>query len=106
MSEKKISKVALAAAIGMGLSMASGVALAGKHKGMDKHNMVKCYGVAKAGKNDCGANSHSCAGQAKKDNDPNEWVAISKHACDKVGGVVKDMKKNSQSKKHDNQERS
>ena len=27
----------------------------------------KCYGVAKAGKNDCAANGHSCAGQAKAD---------------------------------------
>lgn len=46
----------------------------------------KCYGVAKAGKNDCGTASHSCAGMAKTDNDPNEWVSMPKDACEKAGG--------------------
>lgn len=52
----------------------------------------KCAGIAKAGKNDCGAlnGSHSCAGQATLDNDDNEWVYLPKGTCDKViGGVVK-----------------
>lgn len=49
----------------------------------------KCAGIAKAGKNDCQANGHSCAGQAKKDGDPNEWVSVPKGTCDKiVGGKV------------------
>ncbi|PJF20644.1 MAG: hypothetical protein CUN56_15125, partial [Phototrophicales bacterium] len=36
--------------------------------------MERCYGVVKAGKNDCAskANKHSCATMAKKDGDPNE----------------------------------
>ncbi len=29
----------------------------------------KCYGVVKAGKNDCRTAAHSCAGQAAKDGD-------------------------------------
>ena len=31
----------------------------------------KCFGISKAGQNDCASvtGSHSCAGQAKKDND-------------------------------------
>jgi len=41
----------------------------------------KCYGVAKAGKNDCAANSHACAAQAKKDNDPREWVMVPRGTC-------------------------
>ena len=54
----------------------------------------KCYGVAKAGKNDCAANGHSCAGQAKKDRDAKEWVHLPKGACDKiVGGSVAAMAK-------------
>ena len=51
----------------------------------DEHE-DKCYGVAKAGKNDCAANGHSCAGQAKTDNDPNEWKHMSKDDCAKAGG--------------------
>jgi uncharacterized membrane protein len=49
----------------------------------------KCYGIAKAGKNDCkSANgSHSCAGHATKDNDPNDFSLVAdKAACAKAGG--------------------
>jgi uncharacterized membrane protein len=38
----------------------------------------KCYGVAKAGQNDCGTAAHSCAGQAKADNEPDEWKFVAK----------------------------
>jgi uncharacterized membrane protein len=31
----------------------------------DKVEMEKCYGVVKAGKNDCAGPAHACAGQAK-----------------------------------------
>lgn len=47
----------------------------------------KCYGVAKAGKNDCGTAKHSCAAQgAKVDGDPNEWKYVAKGTCAKIGG--------------------
>tara|TARA_R110001583_G_C5627285_1_gene406721 strand:+ start:70 stop:396 length:327 start_codon:yes stop_codon:yes gene_type:complete len=55
----------------------------------------KCAGIAKAGKNDCGAlnGSHSCAGQASADNDESEWVYVPKGTCEKItGGVVKAVK--------------
>lgn len=46
----------------------------------------KCYGVAKAGKNDCKAGSHSCAGNASKDRDPESFVVVPKGLCDKLAG--------------------
>lgn len=48
----------------------------------------KCYGVAKAGKNDCASlnKTHSCAGQAKADGDANEWVYVPAGLCDKLAG--------------------
>ena len=52
----------------------------------------KCAGIAKAGKNDCGAldGSHNCSGQAKIDNSDHEWVYVPKGTCEKItGGVVK-----------------
>lgn len=52
----------------------------------------KCFGVVKAGKNDCAAanGSHSCAGQAKKDADPAEWVYVPAGLCAKLaGGMTK-----------------
>jgi uncharacterized membrane protein len=54
--------------------------------------MEKCYGVAKAHKNDCAskAGKHSCAGQAKTDRNSNDWIKTPKGLCDKlVGGTVK-----------------
>lgn len=51
-------------------------------------NMEKCYGVVKAGKNDCvsKANSHSCATMAKTDSNPNEWVKLPKGLCERLAG--------------------
>ena len=48
----------------------------------------KCYGVAKAGTNDCGnlAGTHACAGDAKVDNDPGEWKYVPGGTCAKMGG--------------------
>lgn len=47
-----------------------------------------CFGIAKAGKNDCAAadGSHGCAGAAKADNLPTEWVLVDKGTCEKEGG--------------------
>jgi uncharacterized membrane protein len=44
----------------------------------------KCYGIAKAGQNDCanGTGGHSCAGQAKKDKDAAEWKFVAKGTCE------------------------
>ena len=46
----------------------------------------KCYGVAKAGQNDCGTATHGCAGQATVDKDPAEWKNVPKGTCEKAGG--------------------
>ena len=47
----------------------------------------KCYGIAMAGKNDCGTAKHACAGQgAKVDKDPAEWKYVAKGSCEKAGG--------------------
>ncbi|GJI95735.1 hypothetical protein RugamoR57_24530 [Duganella caerulea] len=48
----------------------------------------KCFGIAKAGQNDCAAanGSHSCAGQSKTDNGAAEWKYVAKGTCEKAGG--------------------
>lgn len=52
--------------------------------------MEQCYGVARAGQNDCAANGHSCAGRAAVDGDKNEWILVPKGTCAKiVGGSLK-----------------
>ncbi len=56
------------------------------NKATDKPAMEKCYGVAKAGKNDCAAGAHSCAGQATKDFDKASFVAVPAGVCAKLAG--------------------
>jgi uncharacterized membrane protein len=46
----------------------------------------KCYGIAKAGQNDCAAKGHACQGQARTDNDPAEWKYVEKGKCAEMGG--------------------
>ncbi|MET3130824.1 putative membrane protein [Oxalobacteraceae bacterium GrIS 1.11] len=50
----------------------------------------KCFGVAKAGQNDCAAASgaHSCAGQSKVDMGAGEWKYLAKGTCEKAGGKL------------------
>ena len=48
----------------------------------------KCYGISKAGQNDCAAGKASCAGSAKKDNDPTAWKLVDKGTCSKMGGKL------------------
>ena len=49
-------------------------------------NMEKCYGVSKAGKNDCQTASSSCAGTARRDGQKDAWIYIPAGTCDKVVG--------------------
>ena len=52
-----------------------------------KQDTEKCYGVAKAGQNDCGTAKHACAAQgAKVDKDPTEWKYVDKGTCETMGG--------------------
>jgi uncharacterized membrane protein len=53
----------------------------------------KCYGVAKAGQNDCGTSKHACAGMSKADRDPLDWKMVAKGTCEKLGGTVDAPKK-------------
>lgn len=56
--------------------------------GTPKADQEACYGVAKAGQNDCGTATHGCAGVAKLDNDPNEWKFVAKGTCTELGGSL------------------
>ena len=56
-------------------------------------NMEKCFGVAKAGKNDCQTDHSSCAGTSKADGQKDAWLSVPKGACEKiVGGSLTSVK--------------
>lgn len=72
-----LSAVAMAAVMTVAVSAA---------QAEDAPAMEKCYGIVKAGKNDCKANAHSCAGHSAKDSDPTEFVKVPAGLCDKIVG--------------------
>lgn len=75
----------LAAALG-GLVSLGAVANAADTSGDKAAATEKCFGVAKAGKNDCAANGHSCATQAKQDGNGKEWIKLPQGTCEKLAG--------------------
>jgi len=52
----------------------------------DDSNSEKCYGVAKAGKNDCAGAAHACAGQGTKDKSAKEFIKLLKGTCERIMG--------------------
>ena len=94
MSATSLKAITLSAMFGAAaMAVASTAAFAGDTKPMDKPAMAMdkpamehCYGVAKAGKNDCAAPGHACAGQSTKDMDKASWVAVPVGVCAKLAG--------------------
>ena len=52
----------------------------------DKPEMEKCYGVSKAGKNDCAGAAHACAGQSKMDAGGKDFISLPKGTCERLSG--------------------
>ncbi|QJQ05585.1 DUF2282 domain-containing protein [Undibacterium piscinae] len=79
MSNKSLIAVALAGLLGSSVALAA-----------EPAKTEKCFGVAKAGQNDCATKNgtHSCAGQSKKDMDSNEWKKVPAGTCEKMGGKL------------------
>lgn len=80
MNTKPISQITgLAIAAGITAGLASAPAAA------QKQPMEKCYGIAKAGQNDCAAGpGTSCAGTSTRDYQGNAWKLVPKGSCTDV----------------------
>ena len=89
-NKQTLMNAALASVIALGLGAVAQNAAAAKP------GFEKCAGVAKAGMNDCGTSVHACAGQAKADNDAEEWIYVPSGTCSKIaGGEIKESAKDS-----------
>jgi uncharacterized membrane protein len=80
----KISALTVAAAVASALAFSAATSIPAAAQG--KH---KCYGVSKAGQNDCApaSGAHSCAGQSKVDFDGGDWKGVKDSAaCSAMGG--------------------
>jgi uncharacterized membrane protein len=64
-----------------------GVLTAGAAAAAEKTPLEKCYGISKAGKNDCQTLSSACAGTAKKDGQKDAWLFLPKGTCEKIVGA-------------------
>lgn len=75
---KKLLCVALAGVMATGMVSAQA----------EPASREKCFGIAKAGKNDCKSadGKFSCAGHSDRNNDPNDWNYVAKGECAKAGG--------------------
>lgn len=102
---KKIITTTLATIIAMSLgtsAMADAGNPAAEKKTKEKltkempKGFEKCYGIAKAGKNDCGSSTEACAGQSKVDGAKDAWIGLATGTCDRiVGGSTTEQKENS-----------
>jgi uncharacterized membrane protein len=83
MNHRLVVSSALASVLALGLTAPA----AAQDKAKEK-----CYGIAKAGQNDCSnlSGTHSCAGQSKVDNDPGEWKYVPAGTCKSLKGMTAD----------------
>lgn len=88
MNHRLIASSALASVLALGM-LSSATAAA------DAPAKEKCFGIAKAGANDCAnlSGTHSCAGQSKADNSADEWKYVAKGTCASLGGKSADEAK-------------
>lgn len=83
---KHAALIAATAATLMTVALASAPAVAAEKE--------KCFGIAKAGQNDCASGAHSCAGQSKVEMDKTEWKYVAKGTCkDMKGMTAEEVKK-------------
>lgn len=90
MNQRLILSSALASVLAMGLAAP-----------VSAQTKEKCFGIAKAGENDCSSKSgsHSCAGQSTVDKSPDEWKYVAKGTCKSAGGTTADEAKKPEEKK-------
>lgn len=82
----------IGAAIG---AMFVGTATAQVHPEKPTYKYEKCYGIAKAGMNDCSFAANSCAGTVDRDNHPAAWLYVPKGSCLRIAGGTLEPPKSS-----------
>lgn len=81
MKQQSTIQVAIASVLALGFATSVAAQAVPQQPAKDK-----CYGIAKAGQNDCAAGKHACAGQSTVDNDPVSWKYVVQGTCEKIGG--------------------
>ena len=86
MNQRQLVASALASVFAMGLVGQA----AAQDMSKDKGGKEKCFGIAKAGANDCAnlSGTHSCAGQSKAEMGADEWKYVAKSTCKDMKGMT------------------
>jgi uncharacterized membrane protein len=84
---------ALAAAVGLPAAFPQDAAAQSGPAAKPDFKFEKCYGIVKAGHNDCQTANSSCAGTAKRDMQADAWVYLPMGACQKIAGGNLEPKK-------------
>jgi uncharacterized membrane protein len=83
MNKRFVIASAFAAAAAAGPS----ILFAQKPADMPSFKAEKCYGIAKAGQNDCASQgNNSCGGTSKKNGDPKAWIFVPEGYCARIVG--------------------
>ena len=81
-----MSPAAMSAVLAAVTALVAQAATAQVHPEKPTYKYEKCYGIVKAGKNDCFFNANSCAGTVATDNVPGAWIYVPQGTCAKVTG--------------------
>lgn len=81
---QKIIKTAISAVLALATTTAALTAATTAFA--DPQEMEKCYGISKAGKNDCPTAQNACAGSTKKDRQADAFILVPKGLCAKIAG--------------------
>jgi uncharacterized membrane protein len=80
------TRVLVASAFAVALAAPS-LLSAQKPAEMPTFKAEKCYGIAKAGRNDCASTgNNSCGGTSKRDADPKAWIFVPAGYCERIVG--------------------
>jgi uncharacterized membrane protein len=78
------SKLLVASCVAAALAVPLDGAAQGGPAPVPKFEAEKCYGIAKAGKNDCQTANSSCAGSSKRDGQGDAWIYVPKGSCERI----------------------
>ena len=78
------TRLLIVSAVAAALALPLAAGAQGGPAAKPKFEAEKCYGIARAGKNDCQTTNSSCAGTSKRDSQGDAWVYTPKGSCEKI----------------------
>jgi uncharacterized membrane protein len=80
------TQLVVASAVAVALAMPFSTGAQGGPAAKPKFEAEKCFGISKAGRNDCQTANSSCAGTSRRDGQGDAWIYMPAGSCDKVVG--------------------